>query len=536
MDTEQRSSIDVVNLSLSFAQKCVFDDLEFPLDIGDKVTIVGENGCGKSTFLRLLSGVEYSYSGTINIGGRVGFLPQHFEDITLCEESAIVTLLRSLKDAKINNFVEQPILPLSSEWYHELNSLGGYEIFRQANLLGLKSDLLEKPFTQLSGGEKTKTMLCALCIAETDIILLDEPTNHLDTQGIVWLENFLKEYTGGIVMVTHDRTLINAVSNRISELTPKKFRHFRGGYDNYLEQEEKKRKRLILERQRQEKEMQILKQKSVQLKSKMKDRKIRDGSDRDKLSYNNQEQRVQMGNTKAYNQLTRKQERLSNDIVEVIPERTKISFEFEHTSVSSLCMEVLNIAKTYSELLFNHLSFTLLSGDRLVIQGPNGTGKSTLLKIIIDNTLADDGEVHVSSNAVIGYLDQEQENLPLDKTAIEFLMEDPKIRCTKEKAISNLVSLGVYTWHDFTNPMKNLSIGCRRKVQLCQIIMRKSNIILLDEPSNHIDFQSLEFIEESLTNFPGIIIAATHDRRFIEKVGTKTLNIDEYKNKDKTNF
>ncbi|KXN68577.1 P-loop containing nucleoside triphosphate hydrolase protein [Conidiobolus coronatus NRRL 28638] len=527
MDTP---GIDVTNLTISFAQKCLFDDLDFSLVMGDKVTIVGENGCGKTTFLRLLSGVEYSYSGTIDVEGRVGFLPQHFEDITRGEESAIVTLLRSLKDTEMNNFLEQPYRPLSSEWYHELNSLGGHEIFRQANLLGLGGDLLEKPFTQLSGGEKTKTMLCALSIAETDIILLDEPTNHLDTQGIVWLENFLKEYTGGIIMVTHDRSLINAVSNRISELTPKKFVHFRGGYDNYLEQEEKKRKKLLLERHQQEKEMKVLKQKSIQLKSKMKDKKIRDSWDRDKLSHNNQEHRVQMGNTKAYNQLTRKQEHLSDAMVEVIPERAKILFEFEDTSVSSLCVEVSDIAKAYSKLLFSHLSFTLVSGDRLIIQGPNGTGKSTLLKIIMDSTLADDGDVHVESSAVVGYLDQEQESLPLDKTAIEFLMEDPKIRCTKKKAIASLVNLGIYSWHDLTNPMKDLSIGCRRKVQLCQIIMRRSTIILLDEPSNHIDFPSLEVIEEALTSFPGIIIAATHDRRFTEKVGTKTLNIGDYKN------
>ncbi len=504
--------------------------------MGDKVTIVGENGCGKTTFLRLLSGVEFMYSGTVDVVGRVGVLPQHFEDVTRGDESAIMTLLRSVNDPEINNFLKQPLEPLSAEWYQELNSVGGHEIFRQANLLGLENKLLEKPFAQLSGGEKTKTMLCALCTSETDIILLDEPTNHLDTQGIMWLENFLKEYTGAVVMVTHDRTLINAVSNRISELSPhtKKFVHFRGGYDTYLEQEEKKRQRLILERQQQEKEMQKLKQKASKVKNSMKDRKVRDGIDRDKLSYNNQEHRVQKGVTKAYNQLTRKQEHLQDEMVELIPERKKIAFDFDDsTSVSSLCVEATNLTKAYSKLLFNNVSFTLVSGDRLVIQGPNGAGKSTLLNIISGSAQADDGELHVSPSAVVGYLDQEQESLPLEKTAVELLMEDPKIRCTKSAAIYNLGNFGIFTWHDLTSHMKDLSIGCRRKVQLCQIIMRRSTIILLDEPSNHIDFPSLEVIEEALTNFPGIIIAATHDRRFTEKVGTKILNLSDHNIKSK---
>ncbi|KAL0483278.1 hypothetical protein AKO1_014608 [Acrasis kona] len=517
------------NVCLSFEKKLLFDDLDFSLLIGDKVTIVGENGCGKTTLLRLLSGADYFYSGSIEKEGRIGYLPQHFEELD-GDEPAIITILRFLESPEIQTFLKQPFEPLSPEWYQELNSLGGHDIFRQANLIGLSNSLLEQPFKLLSGGEKTKSMLCALSIMELDIILLDEPTNHLDAQGIQWLESYLKNFEGSVVMVTHDRSIINAVSNRISELSPhsKKFVHFKGGYDHYLEQEEKKRQRLIQERQLQEKELKTLKQKSIQLRGKMKDRKMRDESDRDKLSYNNQEHRVQKGTTKAYNQLTRKQEHLTDALVEVIPERSKISFGFEQEETVSSCIQVENISKTFSEQpLFQDISFTLVSGDVLVVQGPNGSGKSTLMNILMDQIKADQGEVSI--NGVVGYLDQEQENLPLEKSAVQLLMEDPLINATKSHAIYRLSHFGIYTWHDLKSPLKELSVGCRRKAQLCQMIMRKSTILLLDEPTNHIDFPSLEVIEEALLDFPGIIIAATHDRYFTEKFGERILNLSDYK-------
>jgi ATPase subunit of ABC transporter with duplicated ATPase domains len=400
--------------------------------------------------------------------------------------------------------------------------LGGHEKFKQANHIGLSIDLLKKPFKTLSGGEKTKVLLGALSILEPNIILLDEPTNCLDSQGIEWLENFLKNFDGGIIMVTHDRSLINAVSNRISELSPytKKFTHFRGGYKNYLEEEEKRRQRLIEERQHQEKELENLKLKANHAKGKVKTRIIRSGSDRDKLSYNNKEQRAQKGDAKAFTQLAEKVERLTDNLVDVIPERSQISFDFDDNpafSASLLNIEVSNVGKSFKRPLFSGVSFTLTKGDRLIIQGPNGSGKSTLMKIIVQLIQPDEGSVAISGNAIVGYLDQEQESLPLDKSTISLLKDDPLIGATDKKAIRNLRNFGIYTWHDLKGPLKTLSIGCRRKAQFCQLIMRKTSILLLDESTNHIDFLSLEFIEDSLLTFSGIIIAATHDRYFTEK-------------------
>ncbi|SCU91480.1 LADA_0F10220g1_1 [Lachancea dasiensis] len=529
MVTGKPQAIEVSDLDLTLDKKTLFTDLDFSMSYGDKVTIVGENGCGKTTFLRLLCGSDsLPYSGTIEIEGSIGFLPQHFEEVD-GNELAIKVLLRSLYDEDIDEFLQTSGEPFSSEWLQELNTLGGHEIFRQCSLIGLSEAVLKQPFKRLSGGEKTKTLLCALSILEPDFILLDEPTNHLDNRGVQWLESFLKRHTGGVIMVTHDRSLINTVSTFISELSPytKKFKHFKGGYKHYLEEEEKLRKRLADERQFQDKELKKLKAKAVQAQSKVKARIVRSGADRDKLSYNNKEQRAQKSTTGLVNQLSDKVENLNNSLVEVIPERSQVTFDFDDLPAfsSMLALTVSQVSKSYEKPVLNNVSFTLTKGDRLIIQGPNGSGKTTLNRIILGLIEPDTGSVSISGNAVVGYLDQEQENLPLEKSAIGLLEDDPSINATKQKAISNLQNFGIYKWHDLKTPLKSLSVGCRRKAQLSQLIMRKCSILILDEPTNHIDFPSLEVIEDALLNFPGIIVASTHDRYFTEKLATKVIDI-----------
>ncbi|QLQ81759.1 hypothetical protein HG537_0G00120 [Torulaspora globosa] len=527
--TEKTPEIVVQHLDLSFDGKTLFTDLDFTLSYGDKVTIVGENGSGKTTFLKLLSGVEeYPYSGSVEIDGRIGFLPQHFEEVDN-DDLTINLLLRSLHDYEIDQFLQSGLEPFSHEWLQELNSLGGHEIFKQSSLIGLGDEALRRPFKSLSGGEKTKSLLCALSILEPDFILLDEPTNHLDKNGIEWLECFLKRNAGGVIIVTHDRSLINAVSNMISELSPhsKKFAHFRGGYKNYLEEEDRRRRRLVEERRFQDKELKKLKSRIQQAQSKVKARIIRSGSDRDKLSYNNKEQRAQKGTTGLVNQFTEKAEHISESLVDVIPERLQLSFDFDELPAFSFLLGITvdGLSKSYEKPVFSNLSFTLIKGERLVIQGPNGCGKTTLNQILVGLTGPDRGTVSISGNAVVGYLDQEQETLPLEKSPLQLLQEDKFINASKQRAIRNLRDFGIYTWHDLKSPLKALSVGCRRKTQLCQLIMRKCSILVLDEPTNHIDFPSLEAIEDALLTFPGIIIATTHDRYFTEKVATRVLDL-----------
>ena len=259
---------------------------------------------------------------------------------------------------------------------------------------------------------------------------------------------------------------------------------------------------------------------------------LRGEFNRDKLSYNNREQRAQKGQANAYNRFADRIETLNDNLVETVPERFKMSFDFSENpafnSSYALTLDVAHLTKSFTNPLFRDLSFSLRKGDRLIIQGPNGCGKTTLLRIIMNLIQADEGKVNISTSN-IGYLDQEQEGMPQDKTAVELLNEDPLINVSEENAIQNLSHFGIYTYHDLKSPLKFLSVGCRRKAQLCQIVMRKCPILLLDEPTNHIDFPSLEAIEETLLSFPGIIIAATHDRYFTEKVATQILNLENCK-------
>ena len=258
---------------------------------------------------------------------------------------------------------------------------------------------------------------------------------------------------------------------------------------------------------------------------------LRGEHNRDKLSYNNREQRAQKGQANAHNQYTDRIETLKENLVDTFSERYKMSFDFSDNPAfnsNDLKLEVSNVTKSFTNPLFRDLSFSLRKGDRLVIQGPNGSGKTTLLKILMNLIQADEGNINISSSN-IGYLDQEQEGMPQDKSSVDLLKDDPLINSSQETAFRNLSHFGIYTYHDFKSPLKFLSIGCRRKAQLCQIVMRKCPILLLDEPTNHIDFPSLESIEETLLSFPGIIIAATHDRYFTEKIATQVLNLENFK-------
>lgn len=529
-------AINVVRLDLMLDQKVLFTDLDFSINYGSKATIVGENGSGKTTFLQLLCGLEdLPISGDISISGSVGFLPQKFENVNP-DDLAITALLQSLYDEDINDFLASQTNEFSPEWTQEFNILGGHEILSQLHKLGLDLEALKRPIRSLSGGEKTKIFLCALSVLEPDFILLDEPTNHLDDKGIRWLESFLRRYQGGVIIVTHDRALINSVAECVFELSThmRKFTRFTGGYKNYLEEEKKTRLRLIKERQCQDKELKKLKSKAIKAQSNVKARITRSGSDRDKLSYNNKEQRAQKSTTGLVNQLSDKINQTMNDLVDVIPERSHISFDFEDSAffASQIGINVSEVTKSFDKPLFKNISFTLKSGCRLIIQGPNGSGKTTLNRIIMGLENPDHGIVTINGHGRLGFLDQEQENLDLDKSPIELIQDDPLIDIgrtnPKSFAIRSLQSFGIYTWHDISTPLRLLSVGCRRKVQLCQIIMRKSSILVLDEPTNHIDFPSLEIMEDSLFNFPGIIIATTHDRYFTEKLGTEVLNLSDY--------
>jgi ATPase subunit of ABC transporter with duplicated ATPase domains len=524
-------NINISDLDLTFGQKVIFQNLDFHLQRGEKVTIVGENGIGKSTFIKLIAGEIQDYSGKMKLNGEIGYLPQAFTETE--DQPVINYLLKQSKNHELIQFCETNSSS-SDSWYEAFEAFGEYNILKTMSKLRLSTQHLERNLHTLSGGEKIKVHLCALECQNPDILLLDEPTNHLDYQGLSWLEGFLKSFAGSVVMVTHDRTLINNTSDRISELSPAthNFVHFRGGYRNYLIEQDKIYERAKLERSRQEKELKLSVGKLEDSRDIVSHSVVRRSTnDRDKLGFNARGERKQKGQGKAINQLANKIETLRENLVEVPDYRKKIDIKFLKTSSEYVSIQAENLSKMFSEVnLFDSVSFNLKQGDRLVITGNNGSGKTTILRMIYGNLNPDKGSITLSKNSKIGYLDQEQENLDLDKTPLELICGDLTNKFSTTEARNFLSKFGVHHSHDLHSPLRILSIGCRRKTQLAQIVMQKPNILLLDEPTNHIDLLSLERIEEQLLTFPGIIISVSHDRYFIKKIAAQVLDMGKYRN------
>jgi len=488
----EAAQVNIDGLSLNFGGKTLFDNLDFRLQEGDKVTIVGDNGSGKSTLINLIAGKPYEYSGKIHTSGTIGHLPQTFEEFE--DKPTLDHLVEVSQNSQLIELLSTPFSKRSASWFQNFNSLGGHSIIRIFHKLGLTESHLKRDFFSLSGGEKVKVHLSGLLYAEPNILLLDEPTNHLDSEGCNWIEHFIKHHRGIVVMVTHDRSLINNTGSRIAELCPftQKLNHFRGGYKNYIEQQIQKQKRSEELFEKQQKNINTLKKK------------------RDTLGY------------AASLQVKEKIERLKRDMAEVMPKRKAPKILFKQETKSSLFLDASNLVK---RPLFSGIGFSLRNNDRLVITGKNGAGKTTLLEIIYGLRNPDLGSINISSKAKIGFLDQEQKYLDLSKTPVELIDSQSHHFSSQGAIVGHLRRFGLYYEHDFFTQLQDLSIGCRRKAQLAQMIAEDVDVLLLDEPTNHLDLMSLEQIEEQLLSFPGIIIAVSHDRYFIEKIATKTLKI-----------
>lgn len=521
----------VQDLDLEFMDKPIFHDLNFSLHPSDKVTVVGENGIGKSTFLKVLTGELSEYDGRVDVSGSFGYLPQtfeHFEDGLVMEH-----IIHHSRDPNLVSLLTTDQFPVfSPEWYDLFNSYGGFNLFRSLNQIGLTTQILTRRFLELSGGEKTKIHLCSLALCSPDFLFLDEPTNHLDATGLKWLSSFVRQFNGGVVMVTHDRALIKETANRISELSPltRNFVHFRGGYKHYLDEQEKIYERLRMERLRQERELKSVKKTLSDFQNTVQTSVVRRSSkDKDKIGFNARGERKQKGQRQRINQIKQKVELLEDSLVNVPLERKKVEFDLSaFLERSDLSLEAHNLSKSIAgRPLFSSLSFNARTGERIIITGKNGAGKTTLLRIISGLTMPNTGSVQISGTSRIGFLDQEQDTLDLTASPFSLLTKHSQ-QSSPDKVMKLLEMFGLYYKHDIYTPLATASIGCRRKVQLAHTILRGSNILLLDEPTNHIDLLSLERIEDQLLTFPGIVIAVSHDRYFMDKVATQIINLDDY--------
>ena len=338
-------------------------------------------------------------------------------------------------------------------------------------------------------------------------------------------------------MVTHDRYLINQTANYISELSPETHNliHFHGNYRNYLQEKEREYKRLKQLREQQEKEIKFIEKKLVNLHL-IKSAYVinKDKRREDKMGFDARGARKHKSYKRIVNQFKNKKGNLKEKLVK-IPFLFQRKFEInfspkDDTFLQNISISLQGIEKSYQgKVLFKNLSFKANQNEKLVIKGANGTGKTTLLKIIMGIIKADQGIINISQQIKLGFLDQEQETINLNQTIIELLKNDQFIQLEKEEIHDKLQGFGIFHPQELVLPLSKLSIGCRRKVQIVKIILQGANVLILDEPTNHIDLLSLEKIEDELLNFSGTILVTSHDRYFIKKICNRVINIEEFK-------
>jgi len=529
--------LSVSNLSKAYGDNQVLNGATFTMHAGDKWGLVGANGVGKSTLVKIIVGEVEADAGTVRLGpgAEIGYLPQ------VLSAAAQQTIAQLLAGAEVRlHTVERRLRELEAQMAHhaadldealaeyghlseEFERLGGYDREHRvaAVLSGLEVAHLphDRLVATLSGGEKARIGLAALLLQAPGLLLLDEPTNHLDFRALAWLETFLAEYRGALLVVSHDRHFLNAAVSAIIEIDEhsREALFYSGSYDFFAAAKAQARVRWEEEYAAQQEEIHELR------------RYLRTGiarrvghnrrpSDGDKLQYNYKGGRAEESVSHNIRAAEEKLRRIEADPLPKPPQTLRINPDFDPAELANktpLALSQVRVA--YGDrVLLDDVTLAVGSRDRIVLVGPNGAGKSTLLKIMARRLLPDAGSVTAAASTVIGYLDQEQETLPTGGTLYDAYVGGRSGEWEELKA--ELLRYGLFTWPDLLKPVASLSVGQKRKLQIAQLMAARANLLLLDEPTNHISLDVLEQFEAALLDFGGAIVAISHDRRFIERV------------------
>lgn len=511
--------LNASNISKSYVEETLFDNIKVTLNSGDTVGLVGRNGEGKTTLLRLLAGLEKPSEGIISWkkNVRIGYLnqiPDYENDTSVykClksvfqELNAISEQLETIEN-KMAEDIESITTQMSRygelQTYYEEN--GGYEIDAKIRKVtyGLNIDhLLDTEWGNLSGGERTKVGLAQMLIKSTDLLLLDEPTNHLDIKSIEWLANYIENFDGATVIVSHDRYFLDETVDQIIEIDQKMLHIYNGNYSNFVEEREK---RLLVEFEAyktQQKKIKKMKESIKQLRTWASQAKPPNAA-----MY-----RRAKSMEKALNRI----ERLEKPTLDSKKMNMKLE---EGKRVSNRVIEMENVAKGYDYLLFENVNMLVRRGEHVAIIGDNGTGKSTLLKIILGLTSVDAGAIKTANNLKIGYLSQHEFESDNDDTLLNTIRG--KVNVTEGEARHILANFMFYG-KDVFKKVKDLSGGEKIRLRWAQIVNTDYNLLVLDEPTNHLDIDAKETIEDALLDFEGSIITVSHDRYFLNKLFNTT--------------
>ena len=465
------------HLSVNFGMRQLLDDVNFYLNEGDKTGIIGINGTGKSTFLKILAGILPEDQGTVfrNPSARISYLPQN----PVMQEDATV--------------LEQVFLHIPPE----LQNVREYEARAILNQLGLPDE--KQLVGTLSGGQRKRVALAAALIRPADVLILDEPTNHLDAEMTAWLEDWLRKFKGGLVMVTHDRYFLERVVNHITELSRGKLYHYEANYSKYLEiKEQREEMAEASERKRQailrkEHEWIIRGCRARSTKSKERIQRYEELQNRQGPEY---DETVQMGAASS---------RLGKKIVEL--DNVSVSFD--------------------GRPIIRDFSYHFLRNDRIGITGRNGAGKSTLLNVIAGVLQPDAGTVERGATVKIGYFSQEGREINLNQRVFDFIHEISDEVRTEEGTFTakQMMERFLFPKELQSVPIGRLSGGERRRLYLLSVLMEAPNVLLLDEPTNDLDIMTLSILEDYLQSFPGPVLAVSHDRFFLDKLADSIFEV-----------
>ncbi len=514
------------NLNKSFGIDSILENVSFTVNEGDKVGIIGINGTGKTTLFKIISGIHGYDSGDIYTSKdcEIGYLEQNtnfHSNNTILDEvlevfKDLIDMENYLRELEIK-IAEESSNPNSKDLDKIMNeystklekfaNINGYGYKSEAKGvlkgLGFSDEDMDKPISILSGGEKTRVLLGKLLLKKPTLLLLDEPTNHLDAEAIEWLEVFLKQYRGTVILISHDRYFLDQVVNRVFEIHNKKLKTYNGNYSDFIE--------------------------SSAIEKEIEQKKFEDQQKEIKKQEESIEKLKAFGREKHVKRARSKEKMLAKvdvlDKPEMYRKRARIEFNPSVTSGNDV-LQVRDVSMGYGErILFKNLNLDIYRGEKVALIGANGIGKSTLFKIIMNELVPLSGSIKFGTNVNVSYFHQEQKTLNLNNTIIDEIWED-NTHLT-QTTLRSMLGAFLFEDEEVFKKISTLSGGERARVAILKLILSKANLLLLDEPTNHLDIDSKEVLEEALLGYTGTIFTISHDRYFLNTIVDKILVLDE---------
>ncbi|MCX7743302.1 MAG: ABC-F family ATP-binding cassette domain-containing protein [Flavobacteriales bacterium] len=511
--------IGVSNLSVVFGGKPLFENISFLINRDDRIGLTGRNGAGKSTLLKIIKGLQKPTNGEVSIprDATIGYLPQEFHNtsqLTVKEETRkafekVIALEKKIAiiqeeltrrtDYDSDSYMQ--LIEQMNDAQHHFQVLGGYEMEEKMERilkgLGFETSDFNRNVNEFSGGWQMRIELAKILLQQPDLLLLDEPTNHLDIESIIWLEDFLINYSGAIMMISHDRTFLDKITNRTLEITNGRIEDYKAPYSKYLELRKERREKLESAARNQEKQIAQMERNIERFRAKA-----------SKASF-----------AQSLIKKLDKIERIELDVEDV----SKINIRFpEPPRAGKVIVRGENIQKSYSnKQVIRPMNFTIDRGDRIAFVGKNGMGKTTLSRIIAKD-LDYEGKLEYGHNVCLGYFAQHQANKLQGENTILKEMEEAAYTSDKFTQVRSILGAFLFSGEDVEKKVKVLSGGEKARLSLAKLLLEPLNFLILDEPTNHLDMISKDVLKNALQNFEGTLIVVSHDRDFLKGLTNKT--------------